>query len=96
MTDISVFKKMLDQKPYSTAKGYVYLAARLEIRTGRFAYSVGFKSWPISKLFTFSLADARAAAASFGVPVIEVGPPEAFVRKFQPAKFQGGGIPPGQ
>ncbi len=34
MTDISVFKKMLDQKPYSTAKGYVYLAARLEIRTG--------------------------------------------------------------
>jgi hypothetical protein len=27
MTDISVFKKMLDRKPYSTARGYVYLAA---------------------------------------------------------------------
>jgi hypothetical protein len=26
MTDISVFKKMLDQRPYSTARGYVYLA----------------------------------------------------------------------
>jgi hypothetical protein len=45
MTDIAVFKKMLDQRPYSTVRGYVYLAAQ-EVRPGQFAYRVGFKSWP--------------------------------------------------
>jgi hypothetical protein len=92
MTDISVFKKMLLQPPYWTKKDYVWLAAS-EVKPGRFAYHVGFKSWPISKLFTFNLAEARAAAASFGVPVREIGPPEAFG---QPAKYQGGAIPPSQ
>jgi hypothetical protein len=86
MTDISIFKKMLDHKPpYSTARGYVYLSAH-EVRPGQFAYHVGFKSWPISMLFTFDLAAAREAAASFGVPVVEVGPLQAFGRRPPPGQ----------
>jgi hypothetical protein len=40
------------------------------------------------------LADARAAAESFGLPVKEYGPPEAFGRKPKPATSFDGYRPP--
>jgi hypothetical protein len=84
MTDISTFKKILE-RPYAPLPVYVQprwiwiRANNSESQTGQFYYRVS--NGPISKLFTCSLADARAAAASWGVPVKEYGPPEAFGRK---------------
>jgi hypothetical protein len=83
MSDIIAFPKPKHPAPsccYTTAD-FVWLSAyEIQGRPGRFAYRVGFKHWPLSKLFTFSLPDARAAAESFGVQIKEVGPPEAFGR----------------
>ena len=86
MSDISAFKKILAQ-PYAPLPAYVQprfvwiCASRSEGQTGQFYYRVGGSKHPLSKLFTCSLADARAAAESFGLPVKEYGPPEAFGRK---------------
>jgi hypothetical protein len=93
MTDISVFKKML-QQPDAPAPGhiqprFVWLHAD-EPKPGKFYYRVWLKGWPLSELYTHNLAAARAAAEWFGVPVKEHGPSEAFGRKPKPApSFEG-------
>ena len=84
MSDISIFRKILEQPD---APLHVYVQPRWiwisannsESQTGQFYYRVS--NGPISKLFTCNLADARAAAELFGLPVKEYGPPEAFGRK---------------
>jgi hypothetical protein len=83
MTDISAFKQIIEQ-PDAPLPDYVpprwtWLVG-YKTQSGRFAYQIGVKS-PLSKLRTYSLADARDAAESFGLPVKEYGPPEAFGRK---------------
>src|SRR5258708_3392669 len=86
MSDISAFRKILAQ-PYAALPDYLHprfvwiCASRSQGQTGQFYYRVGSGKHPLSKLFTCSLADARAAAESFGLPVKEYGPPEAFGRK---------------
>src|SRR5260370_13791712 len=83
MTDISTFNKILAQ-PHAPLPDYVQprfvwiCASRCQGQTGQFYYRVGSGQHPLSKLFTCSLADARDAAESFGLPVKEYGPPEAF------------------
>jgi hypothetical protein len=62
----------------SSMPRWTWIVARKN-SAGRFVYQVGAKG-PLSKLRTYSLADAREAAASFGA-VKEHGPPEAFGRK---------------
>jgi hypothetical protein len=89
VTDISLFRKILAQ-PDATAPDppmppkIMWLAA-YEREPGLYVYRIGSKGWALSKLFTFSLADARAAADELGKiycrPVKECGPPEAFGRK---------------
>jgi hypothetical protein len=87
MSDISAFKKILEQPYDARAPRYVlprvtWLAAyKSTAFPDRFFYRIGSKSSPLSKLLTYSLTDARAVAKSFGLPVHEVGPPEAFGRK---------------
>jgi hypothetical protein len=82
MTDISVFKKILEQPdaplPVYVQPRFIWISAR-KTETGRFCYRVG--SGPLSKLPTYSLVDARAVAETYRVPVKEYGPPEAFGRK---------------
>jgi hypothetical protein len=83
MSDISLFKKILQQPHappphHQTTPRWIWLVAHKN-RAGRFVYQVGVKS-PLSKLRTYSLADARAVAESMG-HVKEYGPPEAFGRK---------------
>jgi hypothetical protein len=82
MTDISSFEKIL-QQPYAPIPVYVRKVrwtwiVGYKTTSGRFAY---YLSGPLSKLRTYRLADARAAAESLGLPVKEYGPPEAFGRK---------------
>ena len=92
MTDISVFKKMLQQPdapmPGHVQPRFVWLHAD-EPRPGKFYYRVWLKGWPLSKLYTHNLADARAAAEWFGVPVKEHGPPEAFGQPKPAPSFEG-------
>ena len=83
MSDISAFTKILEQPnasmPSYAPPRWVWLVS-YKTQSGRFAYHIGAKG-PLSKLRTYSLADARAAAESFGLSVKEYGPPEAFGRK---------------
>jgi hypothetical protein len=87
MTDISVFKKILEQPHDAPSPRYVpprviWLAAyKSTAFPDRFFYRVGSKNSPLSKLLTYSLEGGRAVAKSFGLPVQELGPPEAFNRK---------------
>ena len=86
MTDIATFKKILEQ-PYAAPTPHAWphvtwLAAyKSNTYPGRFLYRVGSKNSLLSKFFSYSLSDARALAKSFGLPVHELGPPEAFGRK---------------
>jgi hypothetical protein len=92
MSDISIFKKILEQ-PDAAGPGHVvppkviWLAAH-EREPGLYVYHLGCKGWAVSKLFTFDLADARAAADQLAKiycrPVKEYGPPAAFGRKAGP------------
>ena len=85
MSDISVFKKILEQSdaagPAHVATPKVLWLAACEREPGLYVYHIGCKGWAVSKLFTFNLADARAAADQLGKiycrPVKEYGPPEA-------------------
>jgi hypothetical protein len=87
MTDISVFEKILEQPYAESSPRYepprvTWLAAyKSTAFPDRFFYRIGSKNAPISKLLTYSLTVARAVAKSIGLPVHEVGPPEAFNRK---------------
>jgi hypothetical protein len=84
MSEVIEFPKPKTAQPaelsrcHTTAQFVWLTAIPHKTRTSRFLYVIGAKHWPLSKLFTFSLADARAAAESFGVPVKEHGPLEAF------------------
>jgi hypothetical protein len=83
VSDISIFKKILEQPdmpmPDYVRPRWVWLVS-YKTTSGRFAYQIGGKG-PLSKLRTYSLADARVAAESFGLPVKEYGPPAAFGRR---------------
>jgi hypothetical protein len=89
MTDISIFKKILEQPdaaaPDPAMPPKVMWLAAYEREPGLYVYRIGSKGWAISNLFTFSLTDARAAANQLGKiycrPVKECGPPAAFGRK---------------
>ncbi len=89
MSDISVFKKLLEQPdtvvPAHVVMPKVLWLAAYEREPGLYAYRIGCKGWALAKLFTFNLADARAAAAELSKiycrPIKECGPPEAFGRK---------------
>jgi hypothetical protein len=89
LSDISLFKKILE-RPDMPMSGYapppkiIWLAAH-EREPGLYVYHIGCKGWAVSKLSTFNLADARAAADQLGKiyqrPVKEYGPPAAFGRR---------------
>jgi hypothetical protein len=88
MSDISVFKKILEQ-PNATSASHaapkiLWLCA-YERQPGLYSYHVGNRGWAIRKLGCFDLEGARAAANQLaGIyqrVVKESGPPEAFGRK---------------
>jgi hypothetical protein len=89
MSDISIFKKILEQPdadgPARVVMPKVLWLAAYERDPGLYVYRIGCKGWALANLFTFNLGDARAAAAELAKvycrPVKECGPPEAFGRK---------------
>jgi hypothetical protein len=88
MSDISLFWKIIEQPdaplPDYVHPRFIWIRA-CKTESGRFCYRVGSGKHPISRLYTYSLVDARDAAKSFGLPVKEAGPAEAFGRKPKPA-----------
>ena len=83
MTDISVFKKLLEPASFtSLPRPMVWLCAyQSKILPGRFEYNLWIgKSSPLYEFSTFNVEHARAAAKFLGKTVIEHGPPEAFGR----------------
>ena len=87
MTDVSLFKKLLEPErprftPLPRLKRVWLCAYRSKILPGRFQYHLwtGRALPPLYQFFTFNLEHARAAAESLGATVFEHGPPEAFGR----------------
>jgi hypothetical protein len=90
MSDISMFQKILEHaggKTAPPAPKVIWISAATR-GAGLFIYHVGVKGWPLARLFTFNLADAREAAGQLGAItgriVKEAGPPEAYGRKEAP------------
>jgi hypothetical protein len=90
LSDLSIFRKILEQaggKPAPTAPKIIWISATTR-GTGLYVYHIGIKGWPLARLLTFSLADAREAAGQLGAItgriVKEAGPPEAFGRMEAP------------
>jgi hypothetical protein len=86
MSDISVFKKLLEPEP----PRFIPLPQLPKIwlcayKSKKWPASYYYCLWiggktPLSSLFTFNLEHARAAAAQLGETIIEHGPPKAFGR----------------
>jgi hypothetical protein len=90
LSDLSIFRKILEQaggKAAPSAPKIIWISATTR-GAGLYVYHVGIKGWPLARLFTFNLADAREAAGQLsaitGRVVKEAGPPEAFGRPRQP------------
>jgi hypothetical protein len=90
MGDISMFQKILEQaggKAAPPAPKVIWISAATR-GAGLYVYHVGIKGWPLARLFTFDLVNAREAAGQLGAItgriVKEAGPPEAFGRKEAP------------
>src|ERR1700736_5961247 len=90
MSDISIFRKILEQAggmAASPAPKVIWISAPTR-GAGLYVYHVGVKGWPLARLFTFNLADAREAAGQLGAitgrVIKEAGPPEAFGRPRHP------------
>jgi hypothetical protein len=90
MSDISMFQKILEQaggKAAPPAPKVVWISAAMR-GAGLYVYHVGVRGWPLARLYTFDLANARDAAGQLGAitgrVVKEAGPPEAFGRKEAP------------
>ncbi|MFZ0766602.1 MAG: hypothetical protein WA832_03520 [Bradyrhizobium sp.] len=83
MTDISVFKKLLEPPSFTPLpRSRVWLCAyRSKILPSRFQYHLWIGKYsPLYEFSTLNVEHARAAAKFLGETVIEHGPPEAFGR----------------